>query len=86
MRLIAPAERCVQHARHLAIIGIGAEPGQKPRILGALDARADDFRPGVDFGVSFIGVGTFAQRRPLRSVMAAKNFCAARLDALDLGQ
>ena len=49
MRLIAAPERDMQHAQHLAVVGISAEPGQQPRILGALDARADDFRPGDGF-------------------------------------
>ncbi len=50
MRLVAPAERGMNNARRLAVIGKGTAPGQQTRVLGALDARADDFRPGVDFG------------------------------------
>ena len=49
MRLLAPAERDMHRPRHLAVVGIGAASGEEPRVLGALDARADDFRPGVNF-------------------------------------
>ena len=49
MRLLAPAERDMRHPWHLPVVGKGAAPGEEPRILGALDARADDFGPGVNF-------------------------------------
>jgi hypothetical protein len=45
MRVLAAAERDMEHARDLAVVHIAAEPGQQPRILGALDARPDDLRP-----------------------------------------
>ena len=50
MGLIASPERNVQHVHHLAVVGVGAEPGEQPRILAALDTRADNFWPGMDFG------------------------------------
>ena len=45
MGVLAAAERDVQHARDLPVVGIGAETGEQARVLGALDARADDLRP-----------------------------------------
>ena len=45
MRVLAAAERDVQHARDLPVVRVAAEPGQQARVLGALDARADDLRP-----------------------------------------
>ena len=45
MRMLAAAERDVQHARHLPVVDEAAEAGEQARVLGALDARADDLRP-----------------------------------------
>ena len=50
MRLIAPAKGDVQCAGSVVVVGIGAASGEEARVLGAFDAGADDFRPGVDFG------------------------------------
>ncbi len=48
VRMIAAPERDVQHARHLPVVDEAAEPGEEARVLGALDARADDLRPRMD--------------------------------------
>ena len=45
--LVTPGD--MRRPWHLPVVGIGAASGEEPRILGALDARADDFRPGVNF-------------------------------------
>ncbi len=45
MRVLAAAERDMQHARDLPVVSIAAEPGEQARVLGAPDARADDFWP-----------------------------------------
>ncbi len=45
MRVFAAAEGDMQQARHLAVVDVSAEPGQQARVLGALDAGADNFRP-----------------------------------------
>ena len=62
VRLFAAAERHVRRLRHLPVVGIGAAPGQQPRVLGALDARADDFRPGVNFRQVVHGAKSFMGR------------------------
>ncbi len=49
VRLLATTERHMRRLRHLPVVGVGAAPGEEPRVLGALDARADDLRPGVNF-------------------------------------
>src|ERR1051325_4835835 len=45
MRVRAAAERAVHHARPLPVVRVAAEPGEQTRVLGTLDARADDFWP-----------------------------------------
>src|SRR5215471_6236045 len=67
VRLIAAAEGYVQYASGLPVVGVAAEPGEKTRVLGAFNACADNFWPGVDFG----GI---SHRRP----RLCANFATAR--------
>ena len=47
MRLLAAAERDVQHAGQRLVVDVGAASGEQARVLDALDPRADELRPQV---------------------------------------
>ena len=85
MRLLAATEGDMERPVRLAVGGVFAVAGQKPRILGALDRRADvprpqDIRPGCARLSLLIAFVSLAQALPLLVVVAADHGGAALLD------
>ena len=86
VRLIAAPEGDMQRARRRAVVGIGAAAGEEAQVLGSLDARADDFRPGMDFRRVIHKRRRLCARSPIARRRGRTGWWRRAFDAADLGQ